>query len=307
MTTSPQPDEDRPPVCDYEGSDYQTSFWDQGGRAYEDGAEEVALKRLLPSGGKTMLEVGAGAGRNTPRYKDFETIVLMDYSSTQMQQAQARLGRSEKYVYVAADVYRLPFTPGYFEAATMIRVLHHMAEPELALRQVRKALQPGATFILEYANKQNLKAIFRYLLGKQNWNPYELAPVEYIPLNYDFHPKAVRTWLDAAGFDLDRQLTVSHFRINLLKRLVPTKLLVWMDSIASLTGEMWQLSPSVFTRSKAVGEPEKAAPEAGLFACPECRSPLGEPEGNVLACTCGLKWGIEDGIYNFKEPIEETR
>ena len=25
-----------PPVCDYEGSDYQQSFWDAGQRAYED-------------------------------------------------------------------------------------------------------------------------------------------------------------------------------------------------------------------------------------------------------------------------------
>ena len=51
-----------PPVCDYEGSDYQDKFWKQGGRAYEDGAEVLALKRLLPAGGKHLLELGAGAG-----------------------------------------------------------------------------------------------------------------------------------------------------------------------------------------------------------------------------------------------------
>ncbi len=28
--------ENTPPVCNYEGSDYQTSFWDEGGRSYED-------------------------------------------------------------------------------------------------------------------------------------------------------------------------------------------------------------------------------------------------------------------------------
>src|SRR5690606_27550515 len=55
-----------PPICDYEGSDYQTRVWAQGGRAHEDGAEEIALRRLLPKHGKLMLEVGAGAGRNTP-------------------------------------------------------------------------------------------------------------------------------------------------------------------------------------------------------------------------------------------------
>ena len=50
---------DHPPICDYEDSDYQTSFWDQGEREYEDQAEAVALSRLLPKQGKLLLEVGA--------------------------------------------------------------------------------------------------------------------------------------------------------------------------------------------------------------------------------------------------------
>ena len=54
-----------PPVCNYEGSDYQQSFWEQGGREYEDRAEAIALKRMLPKSGKLMLELGAGAGRTT--------------------------------------------------------------------------------------------------------------------------------------------------------------------------------------------------------------------------------------------------
>lgn len=301
--TEPHRTPDHPPVCDYEGSDYQTSFWEQGGRAYEDGAEAVALKRLLPPAGRRMLEVGAGAGRNTPRYRNFETVVLMDYSTTQLRQAQARLGRSERFIYVAADVYRLPFMPGSFDAATMIRVLHHMADPLLALRQVRAALQDQAVFILEFANKRNLKAIFRYWLGRQEWSPFTPEPVEFIPLNFDFHPTAVRGWLAEAGFAVERQLTVSHFRINLLKRVLPTGLLVWLDSLAQLTGGLWQLSPSVFVRSRAQGEQAGAVAETALFRCPECLAPLGEPTGEQLICSCGRRWGIEDGIYNFKESL----
>src|SRR5512133_120502 len=140
-----------PPVCSYEGSDYQARFWDQGGRAYEDGAEAVALRRLLPASGARLLELGAGAGRNTPRYQGFEQVVLLDYSRTQLEQAQQRLGRSERYLYVAADIYRLPFAPGAFDAATMIRTLHHMADAPRALEQVRQSLLPGAVFILEFA------------------------------------------------------------------------------------------------------------------------------------------------------------
>ena len=269
---------DRPPdgavhrICSYEGSDYQTTFWEQGGRAYEDRVEAVALQRLLPASGKLLLELGAGAGRNTPRYQGFERVVLLDYSRTQLQQARERLGSAERYIYVAADIYRLPFAPGVFDAATMIRTLHHLADTRLALAQVRQAMQPGATFILEFANKQNIKAILRYLLRRQSWSPFTLEQVEFAELNFDFHPKAVRACLEEVGFAIQRQLTVSHFRIGLFKRTLPVGLLVWLDSLAQLTGNWWQLSPSVFVCAAASGEKPQPAPLAGpesLFSCPE--------------------------------------
>src|SRR5450759_5273303 len=118
-------EEKRPPVCDYEGSDYQSRFWETGGRDYEDRCEAIALKRLLPRRGSLMLELGAGAGRNTLRYRGFDRVVLLDYSRSQLKQAQERLGASDSYIYVAADIYRLPFVVGLFDASTMIRTLHH--------------------------------------------------------------------------------------------------------------------------------------------------------------------------------------
>ena len=137
----------QPPICNYEGSDYQTSFWEQGGRVYEDRAEAIALQRLLPAGGELLLELGAGAGRNTPRYTGFKQIVLLDYSLTQLQQAMERMGGNQRYIYVAADIYKLPFVDGLFDAATMIRTLHHMAEPSAALQQVRRFIADRGQFL----------------------------------------------------------------------------------------------------------------------------------------------------------------
>ena len=262
-----------PPACDYEGPDYQTNFWEKGGRAYEDGCEAVALKRLLPSAGAHLLELGAGAGRNTPRYSGYERVTLLDFSRTQLEQAKTRLGVCERYRFVAADIYRLPFVDGLFDGATMIRTLHHMAEPQQALAQVRRVLEPGATFILEYANKRNLKSMLRYLLRKQAWSPYSREAVEYLPLNFDFHPAAIRDWMRAAGFSIERTLTVSHLRLGLLKRLLPVNLLVWLDSVFSLTGNLWQLTPSVFLKTCAEGKGVIASEEA-FFACPACGTPL---------------------------------
>lgn len=292
----------RPPVCDYDGSDYQASFWEQGGRAYEDQVEAVALRRLLPPSGQLMLEIGAGAGRNTQRYQQFEDIVLLDYSYTQLQQAQARLGQNGRYLFVAADAYRLPFVPGLFDAATMIRTLHHMADAPLSIQQVRQVLQPGGNFILEYANKQNIKAILRYWLRRQSWNPFSLEPVEFAALNFDFHPQAIRDWLEAAGFSILRQLTVSHFRMAILKRWVPLKLLVAMDSAVQWTGDWWQLSPSVFVRAQAVGESPVAEPGT-FFRCPGCgHFPLDDVQQAQVCPACTRRWLVREGIYDFREP-----
>jgi ubiquinone/menaquinone biosynthesis C-methylase UbiE len=301
-----------PPVCDYEGSDYQSSFWEQGGREYEDRAEAIALEHLLPASGRLMLELGAGAGRNTPRYAGYERIVLLDYSRTQLEQARARLGDSPRFIYVAADIYRLPFVAGLFDGATMIRALHHMQDAPRALAQVRRTLQPEAIFVLEYANKRNLKAILRYWLGRQSWSPFTPEPVEFAALNFDFHPKAIRKWLADLGFRVEATRTVSHFRAGPLKRHVPARWLATLDGLFQSTGAFFQLTPSVFVRARVSGQdgvPPVAEDEVSWFQCPECgHHPLsgdGHLEGDRhLHCpNCGRTWGYSEGIYDFKQPL----
>jgi ubiquinone/menaquinone biosynthesis C-methylase UbiE len=297
--------EDRPPICDYEGSDYQERFWDRGERAYEDRVEAIALHRLLSPGGRRLLEVGAGAGRNTERYVDFQQIVLLDYSHTQLALARDRLGDNGRYIYVAGDVYRLPFAPRVFDASTMIRTLHHMAEPLDALQEVHQVLEPGAIFILEYANKRNLKAIARWLLRRQTWSPFDHTQVEFAPLNFDFHPVVIRKMLAQAGFDISRQLTVSHFRLDLLKRLVPLDLLVTLDAMAQWSGGLFQLTPSVFVRSIATGGGMSVV-EGAFWRCPVCRSlDMEQGEEGVRCHGCGRLWPVRGGIYDFKEALED--
>jgi SAM-dependent methyltransferase len=293
---------ERPPVCDYEGSQYQKTFWDTGERSYEDRAEAHALRAMLPRHGRLLLELGAGAGRNTPRYRGFERIVLLDYSRTQLQQAQARLGSSERYVYVAADAYALPFVPGLFDTATMIRVIHHMADAPAALRQVRSVLQPGAVFILEFANKRNLKAIVRWLLRRQAWSPFDPAPVEFAALNFDFHPGTMLRWLHVSALEPEQVRALSYFRLAWLKRALPTGLLVALDALLQPTGQLAQLSPSIFVRARARGEGPLAAP-GQFFRCPACSGSQLKDSGGQLDCVlCGRRWPIRDGIYDFKQP-----
>ncbi len=293
---------DIPPVCDYEGSDYRTRFWENQGRDYEDGAERMALRRMLPPKGRTLIEIGAGFGRLADEYAGYDKVVLFDYSRSLLREAQAHLGDDPRYIYVAGNWYDMPFVDGLFDAMTQIRTIHHAADVPSLFAELQRITHVGSTYVLEFASKRHLKAIARYALRKQSWSPFEEEPVEFVELNFDFHPEWIREQLTQASFDPDRMLTVSHFRIPLLKKVVPTPALVKLDSVASLTGNWWQLTPSVFVKSLRMGTQPSAETDT-FFACPTCKSPLPDAVDGVLRCACGKRWRVEDGLYDFKEPV----
>lgn len=303
------------PICDYEGSAYRTDFWGQG-REYEDAVERVALQHLLPAAGRRLIEIGAGYGRLVPLYSGYDKVVFFDYAISQLQQAYKLWGDTgpggrPRYIYVAGDFYNLPFSLALFDTVTMVRVLHHAADAPAVLRGISQILAPGGTFVLEYANKRNLKAILRYLLRRQDWSPFDQEPVEFVELNFDFHPAWMRERLAEVGLQVRKLRTVSHFRLDLFKRLAPTKLLVALDQLFQPTGALWQLTPSVFVRCEADGCKPSAQQDA-FFRCTVCGSTVLLDEDEALSCTdCGARFAVHAGraasgsIYDFKAPLEE--
>ena len=298
-------------ICDYEGSDYKTRFWQNADRAYEDAVERVAVRRLLPPRGRRIVEYGAGFGRLAELYTGYDEIILLDYSRTLLEQAMERWGADPRFKFVAGDVYHLPFGAGIMDAATMIRVIHHLADAPAALREIRRAMAPGGAFVLEYANKRNLKSMLRYALRRQTWSPYAGDPVEFVKLNFDFHPRWMQQQLRAAGFETRRQLAVSYLRAGGLKRILPLKWMVYIDALLQLSAPVALLSPSVFTRNDITTGSNNAVtrdqlPSIGgddIFISPRSGLPL-RREGDLLVCDGdGTRWQVRGHFYDFKEPV----
>lgn len=287
---------------DYEGSDYEERFWARGGREYEDRAERIALRKLLPPEGRRLVDLGAAFGRLADLYRGYQQVILLDYSRSLLRQAQARLGHDPRFLFVAANIYHLPLADGAVDTAVMVRVMHHLADVPAALAQIRRALAPGGVFVAEYASKRHLKAIARYALRRQAWSPFDPEPYEFVPLNFDFHPAWMAQRLQEAGFRVERELAVSHFRHPLLKRLVPAGALAAADGAVQGVGALWKLTPSVFVRCRAAGQPPAALP-ADLFRCPRCAGALASEPDRLRCVGCGVAWSTAGGLYDFKEPL----
>ncbi len=290
-------------ICDYEGTSYRARFWEGQGREYEDLAERIALRHLLPPRGRRIVELGASFGRLADLYRGYDQVILLDYAKSGLREAQERLGRSERYIYVAADIYHLPLAPGACDTAVTVRVLHHLADIPAALAQIAATLQPGGTYVVEYANKRNLKALVRYAARRQKWSPFDPQPYEFARLNFDFHPAWMAQELARAGLRIEEGRAVSHFRDPMLKKLIPARILAAADGAIQRLSAAWKLSPSVFLRTTKTGPGpvQKGSP----FCCPNCKSMELTATHVTLTCgKCRAVWGIDDGIYDFKNPVE---
>ncbi len=235
-------------VCDYEGSDYQ-AFWE--GRVYEDAAERMAITRLLPPRGDTLVEIGAGYGRLAGLYQGYRQVVLVDSAPSQLLSARRRLGGDRRYSFVAGNIYHLPLASSTFDVAVTVRTLHHVEDLPAALREIHRLLRPQGAYILEYANKHNLKEILRYILGRSQKRPFSPDPVEYLELHLNFHPAYIASCLQGAGFVVERELAVSQFRLSLLKRLFPARLLAFFDGLLQAPTAPLRLAPSIFLTARA--------------------------------------------------------
>jgi len=300
------------PVIDYEGSGYRKDFWEGQGREYEDAVERIALQRLLPPQGGRIAEIGAGFGRLADLYLGYEQIVLFDYSRTMLSDAVRRWGDDKRFVFVAGNLYQMPLADQSLDTLVMVRVMHHLADIPAALARLQALLHQDSTAVLEYANKRNLKAVLRWLTRRQQWSPFNREPLEFVAMNFDFHPGWMAAEMKNAGLRVDERFGASHFRLPALKRALPARLLARLDSRLFHIGGRFPLAPSVFVRAAAPDPAERPQSEVGpgevdpaqLFRCPSCAAhPLAALGPSQLQCpSCARKFGQKDGIWDFKLP-----
>ncbi|KKU03206.1 MAG: Phosphatidylethanolamine N-methyltransferase [Candidatus Amesbacteria bacterium GW2011_GWB1_47_26] len=221
-------------------------YWQ--GRAYEHAAEVMAIRRLLgkrhfPSG----VDIGGGYGRLASTLLQFcDQLTLVEPSSKQRRFVLADV----KIVVGTSDSTGLPASS--FDFVSIIRVLHHLPNPQSALQEAHRLLKPDGLLLLEFANSLNIKSrIASFIAG----HPISTLPLERrrasnirrgsIPF-VNHHPQSILKALSVCGFSPVKTLSVSNFRSPFLKKIIPLPILLGLESISQFLLSSIYFGPSIF-------------------------------------------------------------
>ena len=120
------------------------------------GHEALAGRLIHPRafdvrGCKRILDAGCGNGRYSKfilRWADGDAVIAgFDLSQRMLKRARRRL-HSRRVNHVAADLTKMPFASGFFDAVVCGYVLEHLPDPRPGLAELARVMRPGGKLLL---------------------------------------------------------------------------------------------------------------------------------------------------------------
>jgi ubiquinone/menaquinone biosynthesis C-methylase UbiE len=144
---------------------------------------EVLAGRLIRPGAfdvrgcKSILDAACGNGRYSMfllKEADPDArLTAFDLSQGMLVRARERVG-DDRVTYAAADLTRLPYGDGSFDAVVCGWVLEHLPDPRPGLRELARVLQPGGKMLLMCTEDTVLGAVCSRLWHCRTYNRLEL-------------------------------------------------------------------------------------------------------------------------------------
>lgn len=215
-------------------------FWQ--GREYEDRAEKIAFLKflkLIKKRGK-VVDIGGGFGRYAPICAPkFKEYTIAEPSKELLEMAKKKWKNFSNIKYINAFAQKLPFKDNEFDLALFIRVIHHIEEPEEVIKEIYRVLKPGGFLVIEIANKIHFLNRLRAILRGDFKFKKDLSSIRLksknrkdsnIPI-IDHHPKRIISILKENRFEILEILSVSNFRLGIFKKIIPLKLLLFLENV----------------------------------------------------------------------------
>ena len=157
---------------------------------------KAVRRHLRPSPGMTLLDIGAGTGAFSTAFSDwFDLRVLAVEPSAAMRN---QIPRTPAIRVLEGDASALPLPDDSADAAWLSLVVHHIQELEVAAREIRRVLRPGAPVLIRQGYPDRYEPSGRLNLDGieiVRWFPETARTIETFP-----SLKNTCTAFGAAGF-----------------------------------------------------------------------------------------------------------
>ena len=246
----------------YDDYDYPR-YWN--GRDYEHESEAIALGAFFTKIGKDkkIIDIGGGYGRLAKVYgQNAKEITLAEPSAGLLKKAEDFLeGSSADIKFVQSTIEALPkkIKGKKYDVAVLVRVMHHIKDPEKAIKIVSRHIPKGGYFILEFANKLHGKAIVRNFLSGNFTFPLDIFPIDkrsrknikkHSILFMNHHPDVLADVLKNNNFRVIEKRSVSNIRSRKVKKLLSLPILVKIEGIVQKPLARFNFGPSIFILAK---------------------------------------------------------
>lgn len=141
----------------YAGADRLYSRKALWGHNTESPYEEIWLDALRLSGSETVLDVGCGDGNYLAALRNRGHLGRL--LGADLSDGMARAAHHAGVPVVVADVTRIPLQDASVDAILAMHMLYHVADPQVAVREVRRVLRPGGTLLASTNGARHISEI----------------------------------------------------------------------------------------------------------------------------------------------------
>lgn len=227
-------------------------YWD--GRDYENESERIAIERLLQ--GKKFrhaVDVGGGYGRLCLLLENYaKKVTLAEPSQQQLDIAKDFLKEHKNIDMQLLQAGDLKFKDGSVDLITMIRVMHHLPDPNPEFSELSRVLADDGYLILEVANYAHGRNRIKHALKRKKLptHPVDIRSEANkkkgeIPF-VNHNPQTVVKQLAHVGLKVEKTLSVSNLRSPGLKKVVPQSVMVSIEKVLQPALAGMYFGPSVF-------------------------------------------------------------
>ncbi len=248
----------------YDSFDYE-NYWK--GRDYEHQSELHALKEFLYKLKKLgiIADIGCGYGRITPSYINrARYVILTDPSASLLKTLRENLKLIKKQQsftartkIIQSSLENLPgkIKKNSIDLILMIRVLHHLKDPEKAFKITSQLIRPGGYLILEFPNKLHGKALLKNIFHGNVTYPLDIFPSDKrSPKNIknrtlpfmNYHPDSILKYFKDNRFEVVSVRSVSNIRSSKMKKNIPLETLMTVEKLLQRPLAKFYFGPSIF-------------------------------------------------------------